>query len=164
MRQMCSPPAPWTDVGGNLGRWRGCPVGEEARIERGEQSLLLRRVRLLRTFDQEADVIARSKSSGNQLPARSGFALANPVECCLNMMSEGCGGFEAEHCAGALYGVQSAECGVDQARVIRRNDEVEQRRFKLDQKLLGFLLKNIERVCRAHSPRTFLATATSCSG
>ena len=60
--------------------------------------------------------------------------------------------------------MQCTEGSIDQIRIVGRAVEIEQRCFQLSQEFLGFLLEYLYWICRGHSPRTFLATATSCSG
>ncbi len=96
---------------------------------------------------------------------RRRLALADQVERRFHMMRKGRGGFETEHGSRPFDGVQGPEGGVDQIGIAGIAVEIQERRFKLRQQFLRFLLEDIDRICRrAHSPRTFLATATSCSG
>ncbi len=109
-------------------------------------------------------MIPRPERHGNQIPAEPRFSLADLIERRFHVMGERSGCFETEHGARTLDSVQRAEGGIDQACIIGGAVEVEQHCFQLGEKFLRFLLEDIDGICRAHSPRTFLATATSCSG
>ncbi len=119
--------------------------------------------RLLRRLDQRADMVARLQRRCHQRGRAGRQAAAHTVEGGFEIMNEDGHGFEAEHGAGALDGMQRPERRIDQAAIIGPAAQIQQRLLKLLQQFRRFLAEDLGGLDGAAHPSTFLTMASSCA-